>query len=187
MEMNYKIIEMDFNYILPKKDIAKYGINGALVLADLKAKMRYFEDADMLEDDGSFYFTIKDIESNTGLGNHTIKRILPQLKDEVEITTKEWEHPRFKQQSVFFARFSCVKPNGHPQPTISSLRISLDDKLSDEGYYFLLNPISTENIKHLVKLMGNGWLPNDISRNHTLGKIHTIYQIEAVYNVFYLK
>ena len=180
-------MENNFNYILPKKDITKYGINGALILADLKAKMKYFEDANMLEEDGSFYFTIKDIESNTGLGNLTIKRILLQLKDEVEITTKEWEHPKFKKQLGYSARFSYVCSDGHPRPTISSPNISIDGKMSDEGYHFLLNPIPTENIKHLVKLMEKGWLPNDISKNHMLGKIHTIFQIEAVYNVFYLK
>jgi hypothetical protein len=177
----------DFHYILPKKYLIKYGVNGALILSILKSKYDYFSSLEMLEEDGSFYFTIKEIESNTGLGVNTIKRILPQLKDEVEVTTKEWVHPRFKKQSTFFARFSRVNPNGYPHIPLSSLNISIDGKMVDEGYHFLLNSISTENVKHLVKLMENGWLPNDISRNHTLGKIHTIYQIEAVYNVFYLK
>ena len=175
------------SYKILKKDIFKYGINGALLLAELRLKEKQWVEVGVLENNNEFFVTLQDLSNTTGLGVNTIKRLLPTLKNKISYEVRKDRMTKHTVSQLTYYIKIHQKPSGLVRIEKPSYKGEIDEKVDDNGYHFLLNPISTENIKHLVKLMENGWLPNDISKNHTLGKIHTIYQIEAVYNVFYLK
>jgi hypothetical protein len=180
-------------YKIKKKYISKFGINGALLLTDLESRRNQFADSEMLNKGGEFFVALQDIHSSTKLSLNTIKRLIPTLNSVIKCEIRNDRLTTYtKEQVTYYFKFLAQGPNGLANDKKGSSSNSpyegnIDEKIDDKGYEFLLNPITTENIKQLVKLMNTGWLPNHISENHMLGKIHTIYQIEAVYNIFYLK
>ena len=175
----------DFKFIIRKKDIAKYGINGALLLAELKSKRNHFANMEMLNEDGEFFTTLQDLQCSTKLGINTIKRLIPTLSPAVECEVRKDRITKHtKEQITYYFKFPPQKPNGLATTHIPKYISSIAGKMTDEGYNFLLNPIPTENIKMITKFYGLGFTPRDISEHHMMGKIHTLEQLEAIYEIY---
>ena len=147
-------MDKQFNFILPKTDIKQYGINGALLLADLRAKMKYFADVEMLNENNEFFTTLQDIQCT-------------------------------KEQLTYYFKFPTQNPNGLVNTNNPNYISKIAGVMSEEGYHFLLNPISTENIEMVRKFYKMGFTPKNISEGHMMGKIITLEQLEAIYEIYY--
>lgn len=177
---------MEFNYILPKTDIKHYGVNGALLLAELKSKYKYFSDAGMVNDNDEFFTTLQELQYNTGLGINTIKRLIPKLSPAVEYTVrKDRVTKHTKEQLTYYFKFSTQNPFGLVTDQQSLYVSSIAGVMTNDGYRFLLNPVPTENINVIMKLFDADFNPREVSENHMMGKIHTLEQIEAIYEIYY--
>ena len=171
-------------YKLPKHLIEEYGVNATLLLADLAERHRYFSNCEMLNSDGEFFVTLQQIRKSTGLGENTIKRLLPKLNEAFTYTTRMDRVTKYtKEQLTYYIKFP-ERNQQTPFGLVTQYISSIKEGVSEEGYNFLLSPISTENIDTLVRLMKGGWTPDHISSHHMLGKITTLEQIEAVYDVY---
>jgi len=172
-------------YKLPKHLIEEYGVNATLLLADLVERYKYFSNCEMLNENEEFFVTLQQIKKSTGLGENTIKRLLPKLNEAFSYTTRMDRVTKYtKEQLTYYIKFpdrSEQTPFGLVTQYISSIAEGVDEG----GYHFLLTPIPTDNINILVRLMKRGWSPDHISTYHLLGKITTLEQIEAVYEIYY--
>ena len=179
-------MDKQFNFILPKTDINQYGINGALLLADLRAKMKYFADIEMLNENNEFFTTLQDIQCSTKLGINTIKRLLPTLSSTIEYTTRKDRITKHtKEQLTYYFKFPTQNPDGLVNTNNPNYISKIAGVMSEEGYHFLLNPISTENIEMVRKFYKMGFTPKNISEGHMMGKIITLEQLEAIYEIYY--
>lgn len=178
-------MEKQFKFIINKTDINQYGINGALLLADLRARKAHFMDAEMLNDNDEFFTTLQDIQCSTKLGINTIKRLIPQLSPAVECEVRKDRITKHtKEQITYYFKFPTKKPNGLVNTHNPKYISKIAGMMTEQGYQFLLSPIPTENIEVITKFYKLGFTPKDISEEHMMGKIHTIEQLEAIYEVY---
>jgi len=172
-------------YKLPKHLIEEYGVNATLLLADLAERYKYFSNLEMLNDKGEFFVTLQDLKKTTGLGENTIKRLFPKLHEAFTYEARMDRVTKYtKEQLTYYIKFP-EKTHQTPFGLVTQYISSISEGVDEQGYHFLLNPISTENINTLVRLMKRGWTPDHISSYHLLGKITTLEQIEAVYEIYY--
>ena len=172
-------------YKLPKHLIGEYGVTATLLLADLAERYQYYSNHEMLNSNGEFFVTLQQIKESTGLGENTIKRTLPKLSEAFTYETRMDRVTKYtKEQLTYYIKFP-TRTQQTPFGLVSQYISSISEGVDEQGYHFLLNPISTENINTLVRLMKRGWSPDHIFQYHMLGKITTLEQIEAVYQVYY--
>ena len=171
-------------YKLPKHLIEEYGVTATLLLADLVERYKYFSNHEMLNSDGEFFVTLQQIRKSTGLGENTIKRTLPKLSEAFTYETRMDRVTKYtKEQLTYYIKFPD-RPHQTPDGLVTQYISSITGGVTEQGYHFLLSPIPTETIDRLVGLMKRGFTPDHISQNHMLGKITTLEQLEAVYNVY---
>ena len=76
-------------------------------------------------------------------------------------------------------------PNGLVNTHNPKYISSIAGMMTEEGYHFLLSSIPTKNIEVITKFYKQGFTPEDISKHHMMGKITTLEQLEAVYEIYY--
>lgn len=70
------------NYISTNKYVAKcLGLNEAIILGELAGEQDYFEENDLLDDEGFFYITVAKLEDNTTLKESPQRRAIQHLCD----------------------------------------------------------------------------------------------------------
>lgn len=83
------------NYISTNKYVAKcLGLNEAIILGELAGEQDYFEENDLLDDEGFFYITVAKLEDNTTLKESPQRRAIQHLCDVGVLSVKYKGLPR---------------------------------------------------------------------------------------------
>ena len=76
-------------YIIVNKEIARcLGLEEAVLLGELSAKYNYWEDRNLLDEEGFFFATAEDIEHETGLSAYKQRTAFKNLESKNIIETK---------------------------------------------------------------------------------------------------
>lgn len=88
--MNYTKTSGEGFWIVDKKIAKEFGLEVAVLLADLISKEKYFENNNLLDDDGFFYNTVDSICEDTGINKKKQLKLVNTLVENnfIEITYK---------------------------------------------------------------------------------------------------
>ena len=81
-------------YIIVNKDLIRMlGLNEAVILGELCSEYTYWENTNQLDDNGYFYSTRENIESNTGINAHFQRIAMKNLEDKGILLSKKMGIP----------------------------------------------------------------------------------------------
>ena len=88
-------------YIIVNKDLIKMlGLNEAVILGELCSEYTYWESTNQLDDNGYFYSTRENIESNTGINAHFQRIAMKNLEDKGILISKKMGIPCKKYYKI---------------------------------------------------------------------------------------
>lgn len=88
-------------YIIVNKDLIKMlGLNEAVILGELCSEYTYWESTNQLDDNGYFYSTRENIESNTGINAHFQRIAMKNLEDKGILLSKKMGIPCKKYYKI---------------------------------------------------------------------------------------
>lgn len=88
-------------YIIVNKDLIRMlGLNEAVILGELCSEYTYWESTNQLDDNGYFYSTRENIESNTGINAHFQRIAIKNLEDKGILLSKKMGIPCKKYYKI---------------------------------------------------------------------------------------
>lgn len=75
------VLLQDSYWILNKSLVRQFGVEPALLLADLLSKEQYFEAKGLLSDDGYFFNTLENINTDTSIPVYTQRKAIKKLQE----------------------------------------------------------------------------------------------------------
>ena len=131
---------------VPRPLIKLFGTDGALLMSELYAEYRFWRLQAKLEKDGSFFSTVENIESSTGLSKKIQLKEIKKLVDYGIITVKVKGMPRkryFKINCDVIGKMTkdLMKMPGGKSPNVNNISVVCGVQNIDPKYVFWLKSL----------------------------------------------